>query len=110
MRKLATITLAAMVALTGAASTASAALSSGDAPVIRQAKETQVAARGGGRNERSGNRESRRGDRKGKPIWRIKDRKHRERPFFLFRGRGDCEYVRAVQPDGSLGKTIRVCN
>ena len=48
MRKLATITLAAMVALTGAASTASAALSSGDAPVIRQAKETQVAARGGG--------------------------------------------------------------
>jgi hypothetical protein len=110
--------MAATFALSGAAAPASAALdwrSAGARPAVSAsgAGDVQIAARGGdrgGRNE-GRSRDARRGDRKDPPVWRIKDRRLRERPFFLFRGRGDCEYVRVRQPDGSLSRKVtRVCN
>jgi hypothetical protein len=117
MRSFALITLAATFALTGAVVPAAAALDwRGTAqPTATASREgdVQVAARGGdngGRNE-GRSRDARRGDRKDQPVWRIKDRHLRERPFFLFRGRGDCDYVRVRQADGSLSKKVtRVCN
>lgn len=118
MRSFALITLAATFALTGAVVPASAALDwrgTGSQPAASasRAGDVDVAARGGdrgGRNE-GRSRDARRGDRKDQPVWRIKDRRLRERPFFLFRGRGDCEYVRVRQADGSLSKKVtRVCN
>lgn len=113
MKKFAQIALAAMVAGAGAAPTAHAALSDRDAPVWRVTGDIQVAGRGGdrgGRNDGGRGRDARR-DKKGDPIWRI--RKDRDRPFFLFRGRGDCTTQKVEVRDLSGNLVIRdkrVCN
>ena len=78
----------------------------------------QIAGRGGdrgGRNDGSRNdggrgRDAHR-DKKGDVIWRI--RRDRDRPFFLFRGRGDCTTQKVKVRDFSGNLVIRekrVCN
>ncbi|MBX9456948.1 MAG: hypothetical protein KL863_13465 [Rhizobium sp.] len=112
MRKLAVIALAAMVAATGGMSTASASLSDRDGTVWHQKDATQVAARGdrGGRNEGGRGRDARR-DNRGKVIWRVRDKHHRQ--FFLFRGRGDCRTEAVNTHDRAGNPVVRnawVCN
>lgn len=112
MRKLFALAIAATIGLSAGASTSSAALSSSEAPPIVQSKSMEV-ARGGGRNDRGRDRDARR-DRNDRPIWRIKDKdRKRERPFFLFRGRGDCrtEKIQVRDFNGNLiVRNGRVCN
>lgn len=117
MRKFALIALAAAFAATGAVSTASAALSDRDGTVWRQGGDVQVAGRGGdkgGRNEggrKDGGRNAHRDKKGSKVIWRVRD-KH-NRPFFLFRGRGDCRTETVQVRDGNGNLVVRnawVCN
>lgn len=118
MKKLALIAVAAIVAVTGAASTASAALSDRDGTLWRQADMVQVAGRGGdkgGRNDggkNNGDRDAHRDKKGDKIIWRIKDGKHR--PFWRFRrDRGPDCFVRKMQVEGADGsvstRSIRMC-
>lgn len=118
MKKFVQIALAAIVAGVGVAPAAHAALSDRDVPVWRATADIQIAGRGGdrgGKNDGSRNdggrgRDSGR-DKNGDVIWRI--RKDRERPFFLFRGRGDCtmQQVKVRDLSGNLViRDKRVCN
>lgn len=108
MRKFALIALAGMVAATGAASTAHAALSDRDSPVWRMTHEVQVAGRGGdrgGRNDGGRGRDAHRDKKGDKVIWRVRDGKHR--PFWLFRrDRGEDCFVRKVRVQNASGNTV----
>jgi hypothetical protein len=108
MRTLVLMTLAAIVAVSGVASTADAKSNRGG-PVWRT--NDRQAANADGRQGGSRDHDSRgKKDKKGDKVWRHRKGKH-ERPFFLFRGRGDCEYVRVRYADGSLSEKVwRVCN
>jgi Spy/CpxP family protein refolding chaperone len=117
MKRFSAITLAAIVAATAAASSASATLSDRDGTVLHLNQGVQVADRGGkggndgGRNDGGKGRDAHRDRKDDKVIWRYRD-KH-ERPFFLFRGRGDCE-TRAVKVRDQSGNLVVrnawVCN
>lgn len=109
MRKLVVITLAAIVAASALASTVEARSNRGG-PVWRT-NDRQAHSAQGRQDNNKGDRDSHgKKDKKGdKVVWR--KGKHHERPFFLFRGRGDCEYVRVRYKDGSLSEKVwRVCN
>jgi hypothetical protein len=114
MRKLALTAIAAAFAATGAVSTASAALSDREGTVWHAKSEMQVAGRNGNkgdRGDRGGKDRGGRHDKKGKVIWRVRD-KH-NRPFFLFRGRGDCRTETVKVRDGADNLVLRqawVCN
>lgn len=109
MRKIALIALAAVVAATGAVSTASAALSDRDGTVWHVKNDTQVAARGGERGARDdgGRGRDARRSKKGDVIWRVRDGKHR--PFWFFRrDRGqDCSVRKAQVRDASGNVVIK---
>ncbi|MGV3548147.1 hypothetical protein [Rhizobium sp.] len=110
MKKLALIAVASLFAATGAVAPAVASLSVTEATVLQKADPLQVAARGdrGGRNEGGRNaRDGKRGDRNGRVIWRAREKN--ARPFFLFRGRGDCRTETIKRRDGSVGPAW-VCN
>ena len=115
MRKLALIAIASIVAASGAASSAYASLSDRDATVLHRQDAPQVAARGGGKGGDKGSRnDAGKGrDKGGKVIWRIRDKHHKDRLFFLFRGRGDCA-TRAVETRDDAGNIVVknrwVCN
>ena len=119
MRRIALIALATLFAATGAATTATAALSDRDAPVWRMQHEVLVAGRGGdhgGRNDGSRS-DSARGrdagrDKKGDVIWRIRDGKHR--PFWIFRhDRGPDCFIQKVKVRDASGnivtKSVHLC-
>lgn len=114
MRRLALIAVAAVVSVTGAASTASAALSDRDSPAWRPLGGVEVAARGGerGAREDGGRGRDARRQKKGDDIWRIRDRRHR--PFWLFRrDRGPDCFVRKMQVRDASGdvvtKSVHMC-
>lgn len=118
MKKLALIAVAAVVAVTGAASTASAALSDRDAAISQHNNVVLVAGRGvdkGGRNDggrNDGNRNAHRDKKDGKVIWRIRDGKHR--PLWFFRPeRGEDCFTRKMRVEGADGtissRSIHMC-
>ena len=116
MKKLALIAVASVVALSGAVSPAFASLSSSDGTVLHQKDLVQVAARGGGdkggrndggRNNGGKGRDAKGHNKGGKIIWRVRDGKNK--PFFLFRGRGDCRTETVRARDGSTHQAW-VCN
>jgi hypothetical protein len=115
MRKLVLITIASIFAASGAASSAQASLSDRDATVVHRQDAPRFAARGGDRgSDKGGRNDAGKGrDKGGKVIWRIRDKHHRDRLFFLFRGRGDCA-TRAVEIRDDSGKIVVknrwVCN
>ena len=111
MRKLALVVIAAVFAATGTVSTASAALSAQDGTVWHPKSEMQVAGRNDNRGDRGGKDQGGRHGKKDKVIWRIRDQQNR--PFFLFRGRGDCRTEAVKVRDGSGTLVVRnawVCN
>ena len=118
MKKLTLVAVASLVAMSGAVSPAFASLSDRDGVVWHQKDLVQVAARGGGdkggrneggRNNGGKSRDANKGNNKGgKIIWRIRDGKH-QKPFFLFRGRGDCRTETVRTRDG-VTRQAWVCN
>ena len=109
MRKLVVMTLAAIVAASALASTVEARSNRGGR-VWRTNDREAHSAQGRQDNDKGGRDSHGKKDKRGDKVWRIRKGKH-ERPFFLFRGRGDCEYVRVLQADGSLSQKVwRVCN
>ena len=103
MRKPALIALAAMFAATATVSTAHASLSDRDGTIWHPKSEMQLAGRNDKGGDRGGREHGGRHDKKGgKVIWRVRD-KH-QKPFFLFRGRGDCrtEAVKLRDAAGDL--------
>jgi hypothetical protein len=115
MRKLALIAVASIFAASGAAPGAFASLSDRDFIKVHRQDFQQVAARGGGKGGDKGGRSDagRSRDKGGKVIWRVRDKHHRDRLFFLFRGRGDCA-TRAVETRDDAGNIVVknrwVCN
>ena len=109
MRKLVVITLAAILAASGLASAVEARSNRGG-PVWRT-NDRQAHGAQGRQDNNKGDRDSHgKKDKKDKVVWR-KGKRDRDRPFFLFRGRGDCEYVRVRYADGTLSEKVwRVCN
>ena len=110
MRKLAVITLAAIVAVSGLASAVEARSNRGG-PVWRTNDRKAESSQGRQDNNKGDRNAGGKKDKKGdKVVWRHRKGKF-DRQFFVFRGRGDCEYVRVRQPDGSLSQKVwRVCN
>ena len=114
MKKLALIAIAAVVAATGTVSTASAALSDRDGPVWHPESQAQVAGRNDNKGDRGGKDRGGRHDKKGKVIWRVRDKHHR--PFFLFRvhDRGPDCFTRRMKVQDINGnvttKSIHMCD
>jgi hypothetical protein len=114
MKKLASIALAAALAVTGMLAPAHAALSDRDAPVWHAPARVERAAREGGKGGRNDGARNARHDKKGdKVIWRIRAGKHR--PFWRFRrDRGEDCFVRKMQVEDSQGnlrtRNVRICD
>ena len=113
MNKLVPIAIAAIVAATGAVSTASASLSDRDGTMWHQKNVVQVAARGGDKGSRNeGGRKAQRDKKGDKIIWRVPGGKHR--PFWRYRhDRGpDCflRKMRVENADGSVStRSVHMC-
>ena len=112
MKKLAVLAVAAIVSITGVASTVEAKGNNHGGPVWRtndrKAESANGHQDGNGKSDRDARGKDK--DKKGDKVWRHRKR-YDDRPFFLFRGRGDCDYVRARYADGTLSQKVwRVCN
>jgi hypothetical protein len=118
MKKFALMAVATAVALTGAVSTASAALTDRDATIWHQKDVVLVAGRGGdkgGRNDggrNDGGRSAHRDKKSDKVIWRIRDGKHRPLWFFRPERGEDCftRKMRVQNADGTVStRSVHMC-
>lgn len=118
MKKIAAISLAAIVAVTGAVSTASAALTDREGSTWRPVAGLEVAGRGDRDRDRDRDARDRFRDRihrgnQDDEFWRLRHRRH-HRPFFLFhRDRGEYCFIKKMRVVDDLGnvviKRVRVC-
>lgn len=117
MRRFASIAIAVIVAATGAAPTARAALAERDGTVLRQVDTVQVAGRNdkGGRDRGGRDKAGRRAqdDRKAtRFVWRNRNKKHRNVYFRFDRSPGCATQARTVRDAAGdlVVRTARICN